>query len=262
MPECEKHPAGTFCWAELCTTDSEAAKKFYCDMFGWDYHDDPVGPDAVYTMLQQQSKNVGALYQRNPQQAEQGVPPHWGSYVSVSAVDAAAGQARELGGHVIMEPFDVFDIGRMAVLADPTGAVFSLWQPRQHIGAQVKQEPGTLCWNELMTHDTDRAEAFYTALFDWKAQTDDVAGNPYTMFMLKDTPAGGMMSIQPEWGEVPPHWLVYFAVADCEERAEWASAHGAKLIVPPTAIPEVGRFAIVEDPQGAVFGIVELAQPA
>jgi predicted enzyme related to lactoylglutathione lyase len=256
MPDYQEHAAGTFCWAELVTTDAGGAKEFYCDLFGWTFHDDPVGEGKTYTMLQRQGKSVGALYQRNAEQTARGVPPHWSQYVSVADVDAAERKVRDGGGRILAGPFDVLDIGRMAVCQDPTGAVFSLWQPRRHIGAQVKGDPGSLCWHELQTRDTAAAGRFYGMVFGWEAQTQRMGATDYTSFMCAGQPAAGMLAIQKEWGEVPPNWLPYFAVGDCDASALKATRLGATLLVPPTAIPGVGRFAVVQDPQGAVFGVV------
>jgi hypothetical protein len=138
MVEKSKHDPGTFCWVELATSDGAAAKKFYTSLFGWTVDDVP-GGGGIYTMLQKNGKDAGALYQLGPEQ--QGVPPHWNSYVCVQSADGTAAVAKKLGGNIIMEPFDIMEHGRMAVVQDPTGAVFSLWQPKGHIGAQVVNEP-------------------------------------------------------------------------------------------------------------------------
>jgi hypothetical protein len=258
MSAVTKHEPGTFCWAELATRDQEGAKKFYTGLFGWAAEDTPVGPDQTYTRLRLSGKDVGALYAMGPQ--EEGVPPHWNSHVSVENADEAAKKAKELGGTVLAEPFDVFDYGRMAVLQDPVGAVFCVWQPRRHIGAGIVNEPGAFCWNECDTTDTEGAERFYTALFGWTAKTD--AGSPpYTEFHRAGRPVGGMMEIQKEWGAVPPNWMVYFAVADCDVSAAKAKELGGRDIVPSTDIPNVGRFTVLSDPQGAVFAIIRLDTP-
>jgi len=154
MVDKTKHEPGTFCWVELATSDGAAAKTFYTSLFGWTADDAP-GGGGVYTTLRKNGKDAAALYELGPQQ--KGVPPHWNSYVCVENADAAAAHAKELGGTVMMEPFDVMEHGRMAVVADPAGATFSVWQPRHNIGAQVVNEPGAFCWNELYTTDPRRA---------------------------------------------------------------------------------------------------------
>ena len=163
--EVTKHDPGRFCWVELSTSDGPAAKKFYTTLFGWSFVDNPMGDAGVYTMLQKNGKDVGALYQMGPEQ--KGIPPNWGSYVAVENANDAAAHAKELGATVMLEPFDVMEHGRMAVLQDPAGAVFSLWEPKSHIGARVVNEPGSFCWNELYTTDPSRAAEFYMGLFGW-----------------------------------------------------------------------------------------------
>jgi predicted enzyme related to lactoylglutathione lyase len=252
---------GTFCWVELGTSDSAGAKQFYTKLFGWDYVDNPVGPGMVYTMLKQEGKDVGALYELMPDMKAQGIPPHWLSYVSVTSADEAAAKAKDLGATLMKEPFDVFTVGRMAVVQDPTGAVFALWQAGTHQGVGTYNVPGSFCWNELGTNDTNKAGEFYTGLFGWTTKTENFGPMEYTMFQNGDRGAGGMYKLTPEMGSVPPHWLVYFAVDDCDAKVELASSLGAKVMKPADDIPGVGRFAILIDPQGAAFAIIKLESP-
>ena len=147
MQESPTYAPGTFCWVELGTTDGEAAKKFYTGLFDWTFTDAPIGPDMVYTMLLREGKDVRALYKMDSQMTSQGIPAHWLSYVSVKNVDESTKKARELGGTVLKEPLDVFDVGRMSVIQDPTGAVFALWQANKHSGAAVTNVPNSFCWN-------------------------------------------------------------------------------------------------------------------
>ncbi|HEY7461786.1 MAG TPA: VOC family protein [Gemmatimonadota bacterium] len=258
MSEFTSYPPGTFCWAELGTPDAPAGKRFYMSLFGWGFEDRPVGPDTVYTMFKVGGKDVAALYTQAEQERARGVPPHWASYVSVASADESAGKAASLGGTVLAQPFDVMEVGRMAVIQDPTGAVFSLWQPKQHHGAQLANEPGAFCWNELLTSDVDRATAFYTGLFGWGAQTRQMGPMTYTVFSNGERPSAGLMKIAEEWGPVPSNWLVYFAVDDCDRAVEKAKGLKAKVMTPPRDIPEVGRFAVLQDPQGATFAIIKL----
>ena len=248
-----KHEPGSFCWPELATSDSAGAKKFYTGLFGWAANDSPAGPDMIYTMLQKSGKSVGALYQIGAQQ--KGMPPHWGIYIAVASADAAAKKAKELGGTILMEPFDVMDVGRMAVIQDKQGAVFSVWEAKKHIGAEVMNEPGALCWAELDTNDMNSAEKFYTALFGWGAKRGGEAANEtaYTEWQRGGNSIGGMMTIPKEWGPVPPNWLVYFMVSDVDAATKKAGSLGGQAIVPPTDIAKTGRFSVIRDPQGAVF---------
>ena len=259
MAEFSSHPPGSFCWIELATSDPDAAKRFYAELFGWTHNDDPIGPDMVYTMLLQGGKAVGALYQLQPEQAKQeGVPPNWASYVSVADLDAAAARVTTLGGELIAPPMDVMSFGRMAVLRDPTGAVLSLWQPGQHHGAQLKDEPVSFCWAELMTRDTARAREYYCGLFDWGAKKSDLGTMEYTEFTVGKASIAGMMPISPEMGPVPPNWMIYFAVTDVDGVAAKAASLGGKVLVPPQDIPKVGRFTVLADQQGAVFAAIAM----
>lgn len=259
--ETPDYKPGTFCWVELGTTDGEAAKKFYTELFGWDFNDHPMGPDMVYTMLTLDGKEVGALYQMSGEMTSQGIPPNWLSYASVTSADESAAKAKELGATLMKEPFDVMEVGRMAVIQDPTGAVFAIWQAGHHKGAQVVNVPNSLCWNELSTSDTTKAGDFYTGLFGWGKDVKEMGPMTYTSFMNGDRPAGGMYTPTPEMGEIPPHWLVYFAVDDTDAKLTKANDLGATTIVPAMDIPGTGRFAVIQDPQGAVFGIIKLNTP-
>jgi uncharacterized protein len=261
MQETVEYKPGTFCWVELGTSDDEAAKKFYTQLFDWDYVDNPMGEHGVYTMLKLNGKDVGGLYKLMPDMVAQGVPPHWLSYVSVDSADESAAKAKELGATLLQEPFDVFTIGRMAVVKDPTGAVFALWQAKDHKGSGIYNVPGSFCWNELGTTDMKAAGDFYASLFGWGK--DEMSGGPieYTMFKNGDRGAGGMYGITPEMGPIPPHWLVYFAVDDCDARLQKATELGATVMKPADDIPGIGRFAILIDPQGAAFAIIKLDSP-
>jgi predicted enzyme related to lactoylglutathione lyase len=249
---------GTFCWIELATIDGQAAKKFYTELFGWTATDNPMGPDMVYTMLRLDDKEVGALYGMSQDMRNQGIPPNWTSYVSTANADETAAKAKELGGTIILAPFDVMTYGRMAVIKDPTGAVFATWQSGTHKGAAIFNVPGSLCWNELMTTDTAKDGEFYAGLFGWTKETMNMGPIEYTMFSNEGRGAGGMLKITPEMGPIPPNWLAYFAVDDCDAKVQKATELGAKVMKPADDIPGIGRFAILTDPQGAAFAVIKL----
>ncbi len=257
MSHVSSHPDGSFCWPELATSNQDAAKEFYGDLFGWTPKDQPIGPDGVYSLMQIGGSDVAAIYAQGAQ--EQGIPPHWNSYIAVASADDSAKKAADLGGTVMMAPFDVFDSGRMAVIQDPTGAVFCLWQANKHVGVTRINEPGTLCWTELVTNDTKKAGPFYEQLFGWRLKVGTAAPGEYTEFYLGDRAIGGMMPIQKEWGPVPPHWTPYFLVADVDATTKLASERGGNAMMPPTDIPTVGRFSVIQDPQGAVFNLFKPA---
>ena len=262
MQESVDFKPGTFCWVELGTTDGEAAKKFYTELFGWTFTDMPIGPSEVYTILKLNDKDVGALYQLNSEMKAQGIPPHWLSYVSVDSADETAQKAKDAGATLMKEPFDVFTVGRMSVIKDPTGAVFALWQAGTHKGAGIYNVPNSFCWNELATSDTTTAGDFYSTIFGWGKNVQQMGPMTYTSFMNGERPAGGMYQPPPEMASVPPHWLAYFAVDDTDATVAKAGELGGKTIAPPMDIPGTGRFAILQDPQGAVFGVIKLSNPA
>lgn len=256
MPETPQHAPGTFCWIELGSSDQEAARSFYTSLFGWTADDVPMDEEYSYTMFYKGDHPTAALYQVDPDQPN-AVPDIWGVYIATDDVDAAAEKADLLGGSVAVEPFDVFEVGRMAVVQDPTGAVFCLWQAGEHRGVGVKNEHGALCWNELLTPDPSVAQPFYGELFDWRAESQEMPPPTglYTSFMSGDTPVAGMMEIREEWGEVPPHWSTYFGVDDCDAAVAEALRLGGGLAVPAMDIPGVGRMAGLTDPLGAHFWV-------
>ena len=261
MQETVDYKPGTFCWVELGTSDGEAAKNFYTQLFGWSYADNPMGPDMVYTMYKLDGKDVAASYQLMAEQKAQGVPPNWTSYVSVADADETVEKTRASGGTILAGPFDVATYGRMATIQDPTGAVFALWQPKDHKGAGTFNIPNSFTWNELMTTDTNKAGEFYSSVFGWKLDKQNFGPMEYTMMINGDRPNGGMLQITPEMGPIPPNWLVYFAVDDCDAKVTKASELGATVMKPADDIPGVGRFAILIDPQGAAFALIKLENP-
>ena len=261
LQESPQYAPGTFCWVELATSDNEAAKKFYTELFGWGFIDNPMGPDMVYTMLKKDNKEVGALYKMMPEMSARGIPPHWMSYASTENADDTAAKAQTLGGTVMQPPFDVMEHGRMAVIQDPTGAVFSVWQANQHKGAGLVNAPGSLCWNELMTVDTNKAGDFYAGLFGWGKDVQSFGPMEYTMFTHGGRPTAGMLKMTPEMGNIPPNWLVYFAVDDCDASVQKATELGGNVMKPADDIPGIGRFAILTDRQGAAFAIIKLEAP-
>lgn len=163
---------------------------------------------------------------------------------------------------LLKEPFDVMDVGRMAVIQDPTGAALCLWQAKAHIGSGVKNEPGSLCWNELYTTDPDKARAFYTKLFGWVSEGVDMGPmGIYTLFKLPGAPnnVAGMMKLPPPMAGAPSHWTAYLEVVDCDASTKQVGELGGTILMPPTDIPDVGRFSIVQDPMGATFALYKNA---
>ncbi len=254
-----EYTPGIFSWVDLGTTDGEGAKKFYSGLFGWEFTDFPTDDQGVYSMGQIGGKSVAALYQMGP--AKEGMPPAWNSYVTVANAQETAEKAKALGGNVLAEPFDVMGSGIMAMIQEPTGAVCAIWEPKEHIGAEIVNEPNTLTWNELATPDSKKAGEFLTKLFDWSAKEQEMPHTVYTTFSVGERMNAGMLQMTEEWGDMPAHWMAYFATEDCDAMVKKAEELGGEISVPPTDIPEVGRFSVIKDPQGAHFSVIKLVNP-
>jgi len=261
MTTMEKHETGMFSWADMGTTDVAAAKKFYTALFGWTYQDDPMGPDAFYSRALLDGRDVAAIYPQQPAQKQQGMPPYWASYITVDSADQIAERATSAGGKVLMPPFDVMDAGRMTVVQDPSGAALCAWQAKTHVGARVMNQPGALCWAELMTTNVDAAGKFYVGVFGWKTQVSQMGEHgTYTMFTVGERPAVGMMGMTADMKGIPSYWMPYFEVAGCDQTVATATKAGGVVLVPGTDIPGVGRFAVLQDPQGGTFGVLQAAR--
>jgi predicted enzyme related to lactoylglutathione lyase len=253
--EFERYENGVPSWVDMGSPDQAKAKAFYGGLFGWDCPDGP--PEAGgYSVCTLRGRTVAGLGPHmNP-----AAPPNWCTYVNVDSADETIAKVEANGGMVYMPPMDVMEAGRMAIFADPTGAAMGLWQPGQHVGAQLANEPGTYCWSELITTDVDRAKSFYQAVFGWdsESQGGSEGGPAYTEWKLNGKSIGGMMLKMPEMpAEMPNLWGVYFAVADTDATVAQAQEFGGSLIMAPMDI-EPGRFATLSDPVGAMFNVLAL----
>jgi predicted enzyme related to lactoylglutathione lyase len=251
MGERTQYTPGLFSWAELSTTDQDAAKAFYASLFGWQAEDLPVPGDGYYSMQHLDGKEVAAIAAQPQAQRDAGAPPAWNSYVTVESADAAAARAGELGATVHAPAFDVLDAGRMAVIQDPQGAFFMVWEPKNHIGARLVNVPGALCWNELASPDLDASPDFYGQLFGWTVEPFEGAPMRYLTLKNGDRVNGGMRETQPQ---EPPYWLVYFAVEDVDAGVAKVTELGGNTLAGPFEMA-MGKIAIAQDPQGAVFAL-------
>jgi predicted enzyme related to lactoylglutathione lyase len=252
---------GAFCWYEVASRDVAAVKPFYAGLFGYQMEDQPMpGGGGTYTMMRLDGKDVGGLYEMAGEMFE-GVPPHWMPYVWVDSVADTVAKTRALGGEVMAEPMDIPNIGQMAVIRDPSGAVISVYHPGGHGGsAKLGFTPGSVGWNELMTPDPAAAEAFYTQLFGWGTSKTDTFGFTYTTFLHGSEGAAGMMPMQgPQFEGVPPHWMPYVTVASTDETVARARELGGEVLVGPDDVPGIGRFAVMRDPSGAAFSVMQWA---
>jgi len=252
MPKRTSYAEGTPNWVDLQTTDQAAAKSFYGALFGWSFEDQPTPQGPVYSMALKGEGVVAGIAPQSPEMAAQSVPPMWNTYLAVEDVDAASERVTAAGGQLAMAPFDVMDAGRMAFALDPSGAAVALWQAKDHIGATLVNEPGTLIWNELLTTDPGSALPFYGAVVGLEAETMDMGDSPYTVLKAGGEQVAG--SAPPPMEGVPNHWHVYFAVEDAAEATAKATSLGGEVINGPFATP-IGTMAALRDPQGAVFSV-------
>jgi uncharacterized protein len=254
-----KAVSGSFCWFELATTDQRAAKAFYSSLFGWTSTDGPGGPGGDYTVFALGDRTAAAAYTMRDEMRARGVPPNWTVYIAVDDADRAAARAASLGGTVVVPPLDVMDAGRMAVLQDPQGAAFAVWQAGKHGGVGTKGEVHSVSWADLQTRDQPGASAFYSALFGWRmVEGQSMApAQPGDYYHIVNGEAfiGGVPP--PGHGDphAPPHWLIYVEVADCRAATARAVSLGARAYVDTLQIGKEGSISVLADPQGAVFAL-------
>ena len=254
MPEVTKYAQGTPSWLDLATTDLSGAERFYGELFGWECKRVPAGEGQFYSMQYLKGRSVAGMMEQSKEQIEQGIPPNWSTYITVDDVDAVVAKSEKLGGRVITAPIDVFDNGRLAVLQDPEGAFFFLWQANKHIGTELVNEHGTVIWNELVADDPDKVSSFYASLLD--IEIKDMEGIPeYKLFTVGDRSVAGIFKKTDQLKELPSYWSVYFAVEDTDRIVEKTESLGGGVLKPAEDTP-MGRFAVLQDPQGAVFQVI------
>jgi predicted enzyme related to lactoylglutathione lyase len=245
---------GEPCWADVLAPDVDAARRFYAGVFGWTFR--PEYGD--YVMCSVEGSVVAGISPLPPADSGVPAPAAWSIYLSNGDVNAAAATVERLGGKITMGPVDVPDNGRMLFALDPTGAAFGAWQPGRHTGAQLFGEPGALCWAELNTTAPSVADAFYAGLFGYRQeQIGDGSTFDYSAWTV---PGGetvcGRLAMTAEWHGIPPHWMVYFTVADTDAAADRVVDCGGSVRQGPFDSPH-GRIAVIADPGGAVLSIID-----
>jgi uncharacterized protein len=264
MSQRDSYNDGEFAWVNLLTTDVDAAARFYGDLIGWEFEPAPGPPEETggfgfFTYNGKQVAGGGSVRQ-------EGQPPAWLSHVKTSDADAAAQKVKDAGGTVIVEPFEILGgAGRMAVCQDPEGAVFSVFQPGGHSGAELVNEIGAWSWNNLMTRDPDRARDFYGTVFGWEATQPDEAPEFIWNWQVEGQRwpegLGGLMRMGSDIpADVPAHWEVYFLVPALNAAIEKTKAAGGNLLFGPLEVP-VATLAVLTDPQGAAFALMEPDYP-
>jgi predicted enzyme related to lactoylglutathione lyase len=255
MAEFTGYQPGLPCWVDVSSADVNAAAAFYGRLFGWQAEFDP-RPDAggygQFTLRGKKVAGIGPVFQ-------DGMPSVWNTYIAVADAEKTSQAAREAGGQVPMEPMQVFEEGTLAMYQDPTGAFVGAWQPGNHKGAELANEPGAFTWNELNTRDVEAAKAFYGNVFGWTFKTNDMGSVQYTEFEVDGRSVGGIMPMGEDFPpEIPPYWLVYFSVENADESQATAVSAGGEVVMPAFDIP-IGRVAILKDPPGAVFAVFQPA---
>ncbi len=254
---------GTVSWVELGTHHLPDAADFYASLFGWAVEELPPGQQDLYTIFNIGGGSAAGMYEQSTEEREQARAPLWVTYFAVADIDDAVQRVQSLGGRVEVWPTEMPELGKWALVSDPSGAVFALWQSYGHGTRAPEGQAGTFAWAELETDQPDKARMFYTQLFGWEAQTGDTSeGIPYTSFWENGRMVAGMMPIQQSWGNVQPGWLVYFHTHDADAGVSAATDMGGKVLQEPRDIPGVGRFSILRDPQGALFAIIRRAGAA
>lgn len=255
MSERTSYANGVPSWVDLSTSDPDAAKRFYGELFGWTADDaGPPEETGGYAMFKKGDKLVAGV---GPLMGE-GQPTVWQTYFAVDDADATAAKAQEAGAQVLVAPMDVMEAGRMAVIMHPGAGVFGLWQAGMHKGAQLVNEPGAVTWNELQSRDVDGAKALLSATFGHTFEDSEMEGMTYAMLLVDGQRVGGMMPTPPGVpAGVPSFWLTYFGVDDADATSALARERGGSVIMEPMTMPGVGRFGVLTDPQGATFAVIQ-----
>jgi predicted enzyme related to lactoylglutathione lyase len=236
---------------DIGVPDLEAARAFYGPLFGWEFI---VGPQETgfYTTCLVNGEAAAAIGGQMPGDES---PPSWTVYIATADAGADSARIEGNGGTLVVPPMPVLDFGTMVVFADDTGAVAGLWQSGTHTGADIVDEPGAVVWTEQLSHDLEKAKTFYSAVFGYTYTDMSVEGAPYASFEVDGVTRGGLGTITPDLGDVPPHWLTYFAVRDTDAAVEYVASHGGEVVSPP-ADTQFGRIAVVRGPWRETFAVL------
>ena len=258
MGERSGYPQGVPSWVDLATSDPEAAREFYRGLLGWDFEIDPNPDYGGYANCLLRGKRVAGLGAR----MDDSQPVAWTTYLAVDDADKVAEAVPEHGGQVLMAPMAIGEEGRFAIAADPTGAVFGMWQAGRHAGAQLVNDPGTLTWNELVSGDLDAATRFYSDVFGvaWADMEPGAPGMTYKVLQAGGRNVAGAMPLSQQPGDAPPHWSVYFAVEDAGAAADRVRELGGQVLGDVMDTPQ-GPMAAVSDPQGGMFFVIAMTEP-
>jgi len=255
----DKHEAGNVTWIDLMSGDPEGSRKFYGSLFDWTF--EVGGPETGhYGMCRLGGKNVAGIGGKPPGAQ---IPTAWTPYLATDDLDKTLAKVAEAGGAVMMPAMDVMDQGRMAIITDSTGGAIGLWQAKLHNGMQRVSEPGAFAWTELNTRDMKKAADFFVKVFGYEAKKLEGPMEYTTLHHPGEkTPVAGLLQMDQNWPkEIPPHWMVYFAVTDVDATLDKVKSLGGKVCVPPFDSP-YGRISVIEDAQGGMVSLIKPTQPA
>ncbi len=248
---------GQFCWVDLVARDMSEAREFYRRLFAWQSVDIDTQGGPPYAHFELEGRSVAGLGQMTQEMLDRRLPAMWNSYIHVEDIESACAEVTQLGGLITVPVMKVLDAGSLAFIRDPTGAQVGLWQKDRHFGAELHQDFHCFCWNELCTRDVEKAADFYGRLLGWEFSDYPSRLGKYFVIRNRGEECNGMLQIDHRWGEMPPCWLVYFAVQSVDITVDQLRQLGGHVLVHPFDIEE-GRFAVVADGQGAMFDLVQM----
>lgn len=246
-------PVGGFGWEELQSKDLKQAVPFYEKLLGWSSQVFPMEYENYHVFMLGKSGMGGAAAH---QAKHTGDFCHWLCYIMVEDVDAAAAKVKQLGGSIVLPPHDIPDVGRSALIRDPEGSYLSIIRFTDEEVFAPEDPVGSFCWRELVCRDPEQAKRFYTGLFAWETSSMEMGEQgTYTIWKVGEQMVGGMMQLSEDWGDAPAHWMPYVAVADVDVSYDKAKELGGTSCVPPTDIPGMGRFCVINDPAGGTLSL-------
>jgi predicted enzyme related to lactoylglutathione lyase len=246
-------PKGTPAWVDLAADDTARATRFYADLFGWDCEHQS---SRDYWVCRLDGQDVGGIGPKQP--GTEHLPSRWTTYLSTDHLDRTLGAVKAEQGQALVEPRDVALHGRMAIAADPNGAIFGLWQAAEHIGTGRTADPGTLVWSEALSTDYKTSRAFYTTVFGYRSEEIGLDGTQYAALYAADKPVAGTGDLHPYFpADTPSHWLPYFATGSTDDTVHQVTGRGGALVGTPLDT-DFGRMAVLADPEGARFAVIQL----
>jgi len=257
MAEMSNYNHAEFCWLDLASSDLSKSKEFYAYLFGWESFEMPVEDAGGYGMFTLNHKPVTGYYPLMKEQIEMNIPSHWMSYIKTDDIASTVNLIKENGGKIIVDVQNVPTQGSMALAHGPDGGLFGLWQPENHFGSAYKQEHGSMCWFEYGCRDREGAIKFFEAVFGWQSNTSPMGENLYTTFFIENNMIAGLYELPENMNDVPNHWLPYFEIADLDKALEIVSNNNGVVIMGKLFVEGVGDFAVIQDPIGAVSGLIQ-----